>query len=235
MLNVQILAKKVARMLAREGVAPLCRRALAQLRQQRQADAFDLEHGTETGGLEPLWKLDIDSPNARYGERYEATTAQELHAVLEFLNVPVRDYSFIDLGCGKGRTLIVAARFGFGRVVGVEFARELADTASANLARQALGNTAVLHADAAAYEFPPGGKVVYMYNPFSEEVLARVLENLREHGDGSLYIVYKSPRCAPLLDGCGFLKRHAHAPGAPHIEIWQGIAVNARLAAEKTA
>ena len=34
MLNVQILAKKVTRMLAREGVAPLCRRALAHLRQR---------------------------------------------------------------------------------------------------------------------------------------------------------------------------------------------------------
>ena len=67
------------------------------------------------------------------------------------------------------------------------------------------------------------------------DTVGGMLENLRAHGDGSLYIVYKSPRCAPLLDGCGFLKRHAHAPGAPHIEIWQGIVVNARVAAEKAA
>lgn len=235
MLNVRILTKKVTRILSQEGIAPMCRRALTHLRARRQQDAFDLEHGTETSGLEPLWKLSIDSPNARYGERYEATTPQELLAVLEFLKVPAKDFSFIDLGCGKGRTLIVAARFGFGKVIGVEFAQELAATAQANIASQALHNAVVLQADAAQFAFPQGGKVVYLYNPFSSEVLSRVLDNLRACSDEALYLVYKSPRCAALLDGCDFLKRHDRAPGAEHIAIWHGVMSKARLAVEKVA
>jgi predicted RNA methylase len=222
-------------MLAREGIAPMCRRALTHLQARCQQDAFDLENGTETSGLEPLWKLNIDSPNARYGERYEATTADELLAVLKFLNLPMQNFTFIDLGCGKGRTLIVAARFGFGRVIGVEFAQELATTAQANLAKQELRNAFVLQADAAQFTFPRGGKVVYLYNPFSSEVLSRVLDNLQACRDEALYVVYKSPRCAALLDGCDFLQRHDKAPGAEHIAIWQGVQTKARLAMEKVA
>jgi SAM-dependent methyltransferase len=235
MLNVRILTQKVTRILAQEGLAPMCRRALTHLRARRQQDTFDLEHGTETSGLEPLWKLRIDSPNARYGERYEATTPQELLAVLTFLNLPASDFTFIDLGCGKGRTLIVAARYGFGKVIGVEFAQELAAKAQANVASQELRNAVVLQADAAQFTFPPGGKVVYLYNPFSSEVLSHVLENLRASSDETLYVVYKSPRCAALLDGCDFLKRHDRALGAEHIAIWQGVMSKVRLVAERTA
>lgn len=235
MLNVRILTEKVSRMLAREGIAPMCRRALTHLRPRGQRDAFDLEHGTETSGLEPLWKLNIDSPNARYGERYEATTAEELLAVLKFLNLPTQSFTFIDLGCGKGRTLIVAARFGFGRVIGVEFAQELAATAQANIAKQELRNAFVLQADAAQFTFPHGGKVIYLYNPFSAEVLARVLDNLRACRDEPLYVVYKSPHCAALLDSCDFLHRHDKAPGAEHIAIWHGTQTQFRAALEKAA
>lgn len=235
MLNVRILTEKVTRMLAQEGLAPICRRALVHLRGRRQPDAFDLENGTETSGLEPLWKLHIDSPNARFGERYEATSVQELTSVLDFLGVAPQDFSFIDLGCGKGRTLIVAARYGFGKVIGVEFAQELATTAHTNIAMQGLHNVAVLQADAADFAFSPGAKVVYMYNPFSAEVLSRVLDNLRACRDEELYVVYKSARCSQLLDGCDFLERHARAPGAPHIEIWRGVPAEARLVMGKTA
>lgn len=208
-------------MLAQEGVTPLCRRALTHLQQQRQTDAFDLENGTETGGLEPLWKLSIDSPNACYGERYEATTPQELHSVLRFLNIHAQNFTFIDLGCGKGRTLLLASNFGFGKIVGVEFALELATTAQANVEKQALHNIEVLHKDAATFDFPKGSKVLYMYNPFSAEVLDRVLENLRKCTDEEIYVVYKSPRCAYLLDQCGYLQPHAAAPEALHIRIWR--------------
>ena len=235
MFNLRILTGKVSRMLAQEGIAPMCRRALTHLRARRQQDAFDLEHGTETSGLEPLWKLSIDSPNARYGERYEATTPQELLAVLQFLSLPVKEFSFIDLGCGKGRTLIVAARYGFGKVIGVEFAQELAATAQANLASQELHNTVVLQIDAVQFAFPPGGKVIYLYNPFSSEVLSRVLDNLRPCSEENLYVVYKSPRCAALLDGCGFLRRHDRAPGAEHVAIWQGVVSEARSVMEAAA
>jgi hypothetical protein len=223
MLKVRISKGKFTRFLAREGIAPMYRRALTHLRARRRRDAFELEQGTETSGLEPLWKLNIDSPNARYGEQYEATAPQDQLSVLKFLNVPVKDYSFIDLGCGNGRTLIVASRFCFGKTIGVGFAQELPGTAQANLA---------LQVDAAELSFPSGDKVVYLYNPFSSEVPSQVLDNLRVCRQEPLYVVYKSPRRAALLDGFDFLRRYDRAPGAQHIAIWQGIVPEARSVVE---
>jgi SAM-dependent methyltransferase len=222
-MNVQLLASKLLRMLGQQGVAETCRRALARARRQQDKDAFDLQHGTDTSGLMPLWQLDIASANARFGERYQASTEEELVAVLHHLPIAPSGCSFVDLGCGKGRTLLVAARLGFTNVVGVEFARELAETATVNVARAGMVNITVLHADAADVEFPRGNLVVYLYNPFSEEVLERVLEHLLPHASSGLFVVYKTPRCAELLDNCGFLARYPSCTAASHIVIWRGL------------
>ena len=182
-----------------------------------------MANGTETSGLEPLWRLDIGSPNARFGVRYEASTESELVAALDSLGESLQSFSFVDLGCGKGRTLLVASRLGFREVIGVEFARELAQVAARNMAATAVRNAVVLHADAAEFTLPGGDAVVYLYNPFSEEVMTKVLSNLRRARGDKLYVLYKGPRCATLLDNSGFLERLDLPSRAPHIQIWRGV------------
>jgi SAM-dependent methyltransferase len=223
-MNVQLLTRKLMRTLRDDGVAAACRRVVAHLGQRPVVADFDRRHGTDTGGLEPLWKLSIGSPNARYGERYEATDEHELVAALEFLGEDLRGFTFIDLGCGKGRTLLVAARMGFAQVIGVEFARELAEIATGNLHRLQAANASVLHADAADFVFPHGNLVLYLYNPFSEQVLQQVMSRLRAADAGRRYVIYKRPRCAAVLDTSDFLERHGHPPTAAQMEIWRGCA-----------
>ena len=220
-MNVQLLTTKLKRVLDEEGVAATLRRALRPFGPRQAPDPFDLENGTDTSGLAPLWRLNIASPNARHGERYQATGEQELLAALAFLPEALPRFTFVDLGCGKGRTLLVAARRGFGQVIGVEFARELAEIAARNLAVCGLRNAQVLHADAAEVVLPAGDTVVYLYNPFSAEILARVLAKLRAGRHERLYVIYKTPRCAALLDRCDFLERFGRPPAAPHIEVWR--------------
>ncbi|MDE2402256.1 MAG: methyltransferase domain-containing protein [Burkholderiales bacterium] len=225
-MNVQLLTSKLLRTLREDGVQTTCRRAMAHISRRRTAeepaDEFDRLHGTDTGGREPLWKLSIGSPNARFGERYEATTAEELTAALDFLSEDLRNFTFIDLGCGKGRTLLVASERGFKRVIGVEFARELADTAARNLERRQAVNAIVLHADAGDFDFPDDDLVLYMYNPFSEVVVHQMLSRLRASAAKKRYVIYKAPRCADVLDASGFLQRHGQPAAAPHMEVWRG-------------
>ena len=223
-MNVQLLTRKLMRTLRDDGVAAACRRVVAHLGQPPEVADFDRRHGTDTGGLEPLWKLSIGSPNARYGERYEATDEHELVAALEFLGEDLRGFTFIDLGCGKGRTLLVAARMGFAQVIGVEFARELAEIATGNLRQLQAANAVVLHADAADFVFPHGDLVLYLYNPFSEQVLQQVMSRLHAADTGRRYVIYKRPRCAAVLDTSGFLERHGHPPTAAQMAIWRGCA-----------
>lgn len=158
-------------------------------------DEFDIRHGTETGGSVKLWKYRINSPNAKHGVFYISTSEKHIRVLLSPLP---RTATFVDLGCGKGRPLIVAAAMGFKSVVGVEFVKELVETARENL-RKAGANATVLCADAAYYDFPPGTLVVYLYDPFDAAVMSSVAQNLRRH-KGELWVVYVNPEHGSLFD-----------------------------------
>ena len=190
-------------------------------------DAFDRRRGTDTSGIVPLWRLDIASPNARHGERYEATQEEELGVALRALDLDASRHTFVDLGCGKGRTLIVAAALGFGRVIGVEFAAELCRIARRNMAIAQVPNAEVLHADAARFRFPAAGIVLYLFNPFSQDVMREVLAHLQEGVDRECFIVYKRARCADWLDAQPFLERLPSPQAAPQMSMWRSRAAAA--------
>jgi SAM-dependent methyltransferase len=134
-----------------------------------------------------------------------------------------RTLTFIDLGCGKGRALLVAAKLGFKQVIGVEFAHELAETAKKNLEILGITNAVVEHADAAEYHFPSGDIVVYLYNPFHKEVLQKVIENLKRSLPKKVYVIYGIPACAALFDSCDFLARLNLPNELPDMQIWSAI------------
>ncbi|HTC75772.1 MAG TPA: class I SAM-dependent methyltransferase [Edaphobacter sp.] len=92
-------------------------------------------------------------------------------------------YTFIDVGSGKGRVLFVAAEYPFRKVMGVEFSNALHDDAVANLKRykfpkRRCADIEPVHADAREFEFPNDNLVIYLFNPFGEEVMERMLANL---------------------------------------------------------
>ena len=220
---MRLLTLKVVVALRRQGLGATLREGILYLSRSRRKDEFDLRHGTDTGGVEPLWRLGISSPSAQYGVRYQATDERELVEAVNFLEVEAHKLTFIDLGCGKGRTLLVASEMGFREVIGVEFAAKLVDVANANLAKMRITRASVVHADAGDFQFPATDMVIYLYNPFSKEVLQRVLVNLQKCGGKAFYVIYKAPRCAELLDSCGFLRRVGCPPGVTDLQIWCAI------------
>lgn len=164
MMNILLLASKVVRTLSKEGFGAVFRKSFRSMKKDLslECDDFDLKHGTDTGGIEPLWKFKICSSNARFGNCYEATQELELAEAVAFLNQELKTFTFIDLGCGKGRTLMIASDLGFMRIIGVEFVRELVEIARTNLAKHKIFNAAVVHVDAADFRFPEGNTVVYL-------------------------------------------------------------------------
>ena len=132
-----------------------------------------------------------------------------------------RTFTFIDLGCGKGRALLVAANLGFKQVIGVEFVHELAETAKKNLDILGITNAVVELADAAEYYFPGGGIVVYLNNPFSGEVMEKVIVNLKRSLPKKVYVIYTNPTCAALFDSCDFLARLNSPKEIPDLQIWR--------------
>lgn len=220
-MNVKLLATKIVQSLCKDGLRATLRKCLSHLEYDHSSkDDFDLRNGTDTGGIEPLWKFDIRSPNARFGASYQVTQEQDINHALDFLHEDLQTFTFIDLGCGKGRTLLVASDLGFKQVIGVEFASELVDIARFNLEKRRIVNAIVLHADAADFQFPDSDTVIYLYNPFSQEILQKVIANLRKQYSKKLYIIYKVPQYAEVLDTSGFLRRLGQPPTARDIQIW---------------
>jgi SAM-dependent methyltransferase len=220
-----MLLAKVVQSTRQHGMRATIEKSYAFLRGTRPTDDFDLKYGTDTSGVESLWKLEISSPNGRLGERYQPTDEQEPVDSVNFLHESPGKLSFIDLGCGKGRTLLVAAGLGFARIIGVEFARELVNTARQNLAKKRIDNAIVEHADAADFPFPNSDFVVYLYNPFSEAVMQKVVARLNECRAKKFYIIYRVPKCAEVFDSSGFLRRFGCPPGRPYIQVWKAAAI----------
>jgi len=128
--------------------------------------------------------------SALVGERrdskiYAPVRTANARAALAALPVSgLRDYTFVDMGSGKGRMLFIAAELSFRQVVGVEFDAALHACALDNVARCRKRwmrcPIAAVHSNAAEYSFPPGPLVIYMFNPFGPEILARMLDNLHQ-------------------------------------------------------
>lgn len=98
------------------------------------------------------------------------------------------EFTFVDLGCGKGTALAVAAMHGFGRVIGVELDGHLAEIAERNattLRTRTAGEIEVREGDASLFRFPPEPTLLFLSNPFGEATMSSVVEavvsSVREH------------------------------------------------------
>ncbi len=162
---------------------------------------FDRRLGIDTTGCLTLDALAIDSPNKASGVHYEPTPPQVLRHVFSRLRLHFEDYEFVDFGCGKGRVLVLAARYPFKRVVGVEFAPELAEVARRNIAnyhddRRRCEQIDIVLSDAAAFEMPAGPAILYLFNPFDATVVRRIADNLVrsvEQHKTTKYVIYYNP------------------------------------------
>ena len=129
-----------------------------------------------------------------------------------------RPFTFVDLGCGKGRALLLASRYPFQGILGVELDATLAAIAQANLRTfrapwQQCHTLAALHADATAVDLPPTPLVLYLYHPFLapalKQVLRRLERSLRQH-PRELWLVYINPEAAHVLRAFPFLRYVTH-------------------------
>jgi hypothetical protein len=117
---------------------------------------------------------------------------------------------FVDIGSGKGRVVWQAARYPFGRVVGVEISKRLNDFArrniESNLHRLKCKNVELVNCDATDYELPDDVSYVYMYNPFTGHTFARVLDGIVASLDRrprSLTLIYAHPVAADAVESTG--------------------------------
>jgi SAM-dependent methyltransferase len=212
MTNIGWIARRTLAVARREGLLGTLERIVkyvrlmlgipsAEIREYRrfkaEADqAFDEEWGVDTGGTQLLAELTIDSPNAALGGSHIATGPRQFHRAMSGLDIDPANCTFVDLGSGKGRALMMAADYPFAAITGVEFAEELDAIARRNLARLGDPRVTCHLGDAEEFDYRPTDLVVFMNNPFDpplvERIARRLEATLRDH-PRTVRVVYINP------------------------------------------
>jgi SAM-dependent methyltransferase len=156
-----------------------------------------------------------------FNSPYQPTEHELFHEMMDALaqhtKINFNDFTFIDLGSGKGRTLLMASDYPFRRILGVELLPSLNQIAQQNLAqyqRESQKCFAIesICADATTFALPEGAFVIYLFNPFPESGLRRALANLESSLDAHprrTYVVYHNPQQETVLTETRRLKRIA--------------------------
>jgi len=124
-------------------------------------------------------------------------------------------YSFLDLGCGKGRPLLVATEFPFKEIVGIELSLALAQIARNNaeiMSNHYSGRRRVRIevGDATKSPIPSGDVVLFMANPFDEAMIRKMavrVEAALALEERRIFVVYLNPTFGGCFDAVASLRR----------------------------
>jgi len=214
-----VTAKKPKKPLRSEGV-PRPRRARLRLNLPRMTKAegftqhpFDLKWGVQTSGLIPGRLLKTGHTHDRHSTAYFGVAPSVFRALLKRWQrtkpvAPIEQFTFIDVGAGMGRAMLLAAKYPFQQVVGIELNPALAKVAQRNLEIwRAEGRVRtpmqVVCGDAVDLPFAKGPCVVFLFNPFGPSVMRRLMKRLAvafADRAGQLDLLYVNPEQESVIE-----------------------------------
>jgi SAM-dependent methyltransferase len=183
---------------------------------------FDAKFGTDTGGYLGPEELVKGRENDALNYGYSAIApsvfreaCRRWRETLPAVSGRIEAYSFVDVGAGKGRALLLAAELPFRKIIGVELNEELTRIAQKNVARwsrvaRPKAKIRVVQRDAAKFPWPRTPLLVYLYNPFACTLVAQMAENLAASaasGSGLVDLLYVNPTCTDTLTSQGLFVR----------------------------
>ncbi len=176
----------------------------------RQEIKGEKKYGINTTGADELHTLEEQGIDISHATIYMPVSYTLLEEIFEQLPVTIHRH-FLDLGCGKGRALCIAAHKGFKRVTGLDFARDLCDTAKENLniTKQKIPalEYKVINNDAFYFEIPDDVDCIFFFNPFDEIIMSGVVNNIfisLKNNPRKLTILYVNPLHKELFLKAGF-------------------------------
>lgn len=182
-------------------------------RRQRYGDVdYDWDYRVDTTSATVSWR---DRLLGAFNSPYQPTEPGLFHEMLQQLGIDFCEFTFIDLGSGKGRVLLMAADYPFRRIVGVELLPRLHRVAEENIndyksdAQKCFMIESVC-GDAREFMFPPEPTVLYLFNPLPEVGLERLIANLElslQRSFRPAYVIYHNPLLEHVLARSTALKR----------------------------
>jgi len=185
---------------------------------QRFGDAdYDWDYRVNTTSGAVGWR---DRLLGMFHSAYQPTEPVAFHEMLNALQqtpnseqaplggtLNFRDFTFIDLGSGKGRTLLMASDYPFRRIIGVELLHSLHEIAQENFRQyksesQKCFALASICADATDFPLPDDPLVIFLFNPFPESGMRKVAANLEQSlcmHPRPVYVLYHNPLLEHVL------------------------------------
>jgi ribosome modulation factor len=171
---------------------------------------FDAFHGVNTCSAAAAEKLEITSVNRDKGIAYDTCPWSTLRRSMHLVSLPAEGFTFVDIGCGKGKVLLSAMVLPFKRIVGVEYSAYLSRVAEQNIAsarylRQRCSSVEIICTDAAEYVIPDESTIFFFANPFAYDVMEIVLGNIvNSYAETSrpIYLLfYRASSIMPRING----------------------------------
>jgi SAM-dependent methyltransferase len=179
---------------------------------------FDREYGIETSGFIEVSALAPDPETGKSMQCYGGSQPGIVRRVLATL--PDKSgFTFVDLGCGKGRALVVASEFDFNAILGVDISKPVLDQAreNADVVRTRFPErTPIQLLQGNAFTFMPevDKLVIYLYHPFGREGVEQFVAGLEEKIESEaaqVFVVYCNPVWSGILDHSRALSRWSAA------------------------
>jgi SAM-dependent methyltransferase len=159
---------------------------------------YDWEHRVDTTSANVSWRGRLIG---LLNSSYQPIEPELFREMLNCLGIDYTRFTFIDIGSGKGRALLMACEYPFRKVIGMELLPELDRIAQDNIRKfpsEKRRCTALqaLCGDATTFDFPSEPLVVFMFHPLPEAGFKRVIMNLRDWArefSKECWLIYANP------------------------------------------
>ncbi len=147
------------------------------------ARRFDRQFHVDTSGW--IEGKDLDGgENTRHATAYDGVLPNPFRDVMGQIGIDFARYCFADFGSGKGRAVLLASEYPFAKIIGVEFSPRLHESARINCSTyrspaQACRVIELHCADATQFVLPEVPTVIFLFNPFREEIMRPVAERVQ--------------------------------------------------------
>jgi SAM-dependent methyltransferase len=171
----------------------------------------------DTSGFDELQHLQKKGIDITHSTIYMPVNYYMVEKMMEEIRKDSPGEVFLDIGCGKGRAMALAAYHGFRKITGIDISEKFCAEARKNLEPlRALFPGVSFHIllqDAFYYEIPTDVSVIFIFNPFDEVIMSGVVKNIlqsQEENPRRISIIYINPLYENLFTENGFVKTRSH-------------------------
>ena len=121
------------------------------------------------------------------------SSTSRVHVVynsINFLPILYQDFTFIDFGCGLGRPLLIASKFKFCKLMGIEINDKVHKLAKKNLRK--IKNIQLVCDDVLNIDIPNTNIVIYFYRPFNATAMFQIIQKIKAL-ETKIIIIYNNP------------------------------------------